>query len=84
MTSQQISIRINKLRTAIAYSRWKGKHMSVGEGIMCQQEIASWFAVLAERTTVPRYTVAESIDIKVKEINERATLENWINPSELI
>lgn len=84
MTGLEISIRIDKLRTAIAYSRYKEKYMTVGEGIMCHQEIASWYAVLDSRTETPRYEVPEVINKKVFKINQIATSENWQNPSELI
>lgn len=84
MTASEISVRIDKLRTAIAYSRYKEKYMSVGEGIACNQEVASWFAVLDGRRTKPKYQVSPEVNEKVLLINQIATRENWQNPSELI
>lgn len=84
MNISQIITRIETLRTAIAYSRYMEKHMSIGEGIMCHQEIAGWYAVLDSRASTPRYKVTEAINKKVLKINEMVTSENWENPNELI
>lgn len=84
MTALQISIRIDHLRTAIAYSRFVQKYMTIGEGIMCHQEIASWYSVLDQRTEEPRYIITPAIEKKVNVINQLVIKEKWRNPSELI
>ncbi len=84
MNREQIKPRIDTLRSAIAYSRYMQKHMSVGEGIMCQQEIAGWFAVLDNRQQQPHYTITQTIEDKVALINKIIITERWQNPNELI
>lgn len=84
MNSSQIINRIEYLRTAIAYSRYTEKHMTVGQGIMCNQEIAGWFAVLDDRLKHPEYVIPIAIEDKVELINNLVITQDWQNPSELI
>jgi hypothetical protein len=76
----EIIDRIQQLRNAIAYSRSEKKIMSIEQGIMCNQEIASWFGVLDFRTKYPRYTIPPHIDDKVQQIAIKIIDTNWIKP----
>lgn len=77
---QQILNRIELLRNAIGYSRDQQKIMSIGEGIMCNQEIAGWYRVLDGEGSTPRYTVTVIIESKVKEIAKIIKQTGWEKP----
>lgn len=84
MDKQEIHDRITHLRTAIAWSRYTGKHMSIGQGIMCHQEIASLYALLDQRDSIRIYRISPQIEEKVNQINHLVEVQNWKNPNELI
>ena len=78
-----ITNRITELRNAIAYSRCENRMMNVGEGILCNQEIAAWYGVLSDLEEEPTYTVSEELCEKVKEINRIIKNSGWERPMEL-
>lgn len=78
-----IKARIENLRNAIAFSRCENRVMNVGEGILCNQEIAAWYSVLGQITEQPRYVVSDEIHQKVKKINTMIEKKNWKRPIEL-
>ncbi|MFL0104942.1 hypothetical protein [Tenacibaculum maritimum] len=80
---QEIRNRISKLRDAIAYSRHEQKIMSLGEGILCNYEIACWFRVLDGEVRDPKYTIPRSIENKVTQINKQIQVEVWQRSKEL-
>ena len=86
MNKTEILNRIEYLRNAIAYSRCEGSTMTIGQGICCNQEIASWFKVLAridlEVTTTgqAKYVIPEHLENKVDRINRLIDQFNWIKP----
>jgi len=80
ITRESMIKRIELLRLAISYSRDTQKIMSITEGIMCHQEIASWFGVMDYRTKYPRYVVTDEIETKIKQIQEKIKETNWIKP----
>lgn len=75
--------RIAALRDAIAYSRCEHRIMSLGEGILCNQEVAAWYSVLSELEERPSYVVSDEIQEKVKEINVIIEKNKWQRPVEL-
>ncbi|WP_299682996.1 hypothetical protein [uncultured Tenacibaculum sp.] len=80
MRLREIENRIKELRNAIAYSRNEQKIMTIGEGICCNLEIASWFRVMDGQSSQPKYTVSEIVNDKVLDINDCIIEENWIKP----
>lgn len=78
-----IDSRVVELRNAIAFSRCENRMMSVGEGILCHQEIAAWYEVLGEITEEPKYRVSEEIHQKVKKVNAIIEKTGWERPMEL-
>lgn len=77
---QEILDRMEQLRNAIGYSRDQQKIMSIGEGIMCNQEVAGWYRVLDSETSKPKYTVTTIIENKVREIEKIIEQTGWKKP----
>lgn len=75
-----IKRRIKELRNAIAYSRNEEKIMSIGEGICCNLEIASWFRVLDGENNEPKYVISDIVNEKVALINRCILRESWERP----
>lgn len=75
-----IKNRIQYLRDAIAYSRYEHKIMTIGEGILCNYEIACWCRVLDGDGKRPKYRVTEAIEAKVAQINEQIKTRRWKRP----
>lgn len=80
LENEHIKQRINQLRLAIAYSRDQQKIMSIGEGIMCHQEIAAWFRVLDGEVEQPKYTITKVMETKVTEIQNIISQTGWEKP----
>lgn len=86
MKRNEILQRIDYLRIAIAYSRNESRIMSVGQGICCNQEIASWFKVLhrIELEVITqgqaKYVIPAHIEEKVIQINDIVDQINWERP----
>lgn len=80
MNLNPITQRIDYLRTAIAYSRYECRIMSVSQGICCNQEIAAWYKVLDGASETPSYTIPQHLDKKVALIHKKIKDTYWEKP----
>jgi len=80
MTRTEAFDRMEYLRNAIAYSRHTESMMTIGEGIMCNQEVAALFSVCDGVDSEPRYIVTDEIENKVVEINKVIRIKLWQKP----
>ena len=81
MNYNEIINRIFYLREAIAYSRCKNAILSLGQGIVLNQEVAYWLSLMNEESeTLRRFVIPNDLENKAALIHEKIEQSQWKKP----